>query len=200
MDQNYSKAAEFYQRAAEAEHPAAPVAYARFLLDRDNSATEDPRVLEWLETLAEQEDAQASQAMVLLGNLYGRGVATRQNPRLALRWFERAIEQAAGDANIINEVAWVLAVTDQPGLKRADLALKLMAELMSQDAIAAETPAFLDTWAAALAANGKFDEAVEVQQRALAAAAALKDDALTQELQGHLDAFKAGQSLVEPAP
>ncbi|MEM6707305.1 MAG: tetratricopeptide repeat protein [Pseudomonadota bacterium] len=197
VEQDFQNAASYYVKASAANNAAARVAYARFLLDRTHTVEFDPRVLAWLEELADRD---SPEAMVLIGNLHGRGVATRQSPRRALQWFERALEEAAGDANIINEVAWVLSVTDQPGLKRPQLALKLMDELMASNEAAATTPAFLDTWAAALAANGNFEQAIKVQEQALERARPLLDAALIEELEGHLEAFKAGRQLTEPAP
>lgn len=197
VPQDNAQAAGYFVQAAADNSPAAQIAYARFLLDRRHDIESDPRTLDWLEALAERE---STEAMVLAGSLHARGLGTRQSARRAQRWFERAVDEAEGDPGIINEVAWVLTVSDQPGLKRADYALALMDQLMSEDSEAKDTPAYLDTWAAALAANGQFEQAVRVQKQALERARPMNDPALIEELEGHLARFEAGESLTEPAP
>lgn len=202
-----------YRRAAELNSASAQRAYARFLLDREQAQDLEahPETVNWLTSLAKQEDPEA---MLLLGNLNARGVATRNNPRSAVRWFEKAVKAAKQSANVVNEVAWTLAVTDQPKLRRGAYALDIMSEMMERDQEARSKAAYLDTWAATYAANAQFDRAVEIQSQALEQAvkelanaqskanpgAVSEAQSVVDELQQHLDDFSAGRSLSEPVP
>ncbi len=215
VPQNIKVAEGYYRRAAELESAPGQRAYAKFLLDREHAvgAEPHPETLTWLNNLAEQNDPEA---MVLLGNFYARGIATRGNPKRAVRWFEKAVAAAKQSANIVNEVAWTLAVTDQPKLKRAEYAMAIMSEMMQSDKAARVNSAYLDTWAATFAANDQFERAVEVQIEALEQAtrdlaeaqakatpeASNVDEAqaVVDELQQHLEDFSARRSLSEPVP
>jgi TPR repeat protein len=215
VPRNIQVAEAYYRRAAELESPPAQRAYARFLLDSEKleGLEPHPETLTWLTNLAKQEDPEA---MLLLGNLNARGVATRNNPRRAVRWYEKAVATAKQSANIVNEVAWTLAVTNQPKLRRGEYAQNIMSEMMQSNKVARSNPAYLDTWAATFAATEQFERAVEVQGEALeqatkalaqAQAAATpttsnvdEAQAVVDELQQHLDDFSARRSLSEPVP
>jgi hypothetical protein len=65
---------------------------------------------------------------------------------------------------------------------------------------ARQRPEYLDTWAAACAANGDFDRAVAIQEEALAAATGQEFEGVQDVLQLHLKAFQDGQTITEVAP
>ena len=197
VEKDHDVANDFYRRAAELQHPGAQRAYARFLLDRDQTREPHTETASWLESLAEQKDAEA---MILLGNLWARGIGVQQNPRRAVRWFERAVDAANNEPHIVNEVAWTLAVTDIPQLMRSKYAQEIMDSMMGSDEAARARPEFLDTWAATYAANDNFERAVELQSQALEKARATEQQDMIEELEAHLDDFKAGRALIEPVP
>lgn len=215
VPQNINVAENYYRRAAELKSAPGQRAYAKFLLDRKHAVGVEahPETLTWLNDLADQNDPEA---MVLLGNLHARGIATRTNAKRAVSWFEKAVTAAKQSANIVNEVAWTLAVTDQPKLKRAEYAMTIMSEMMQSDKNARANSAYLDTWAATFAANEQFERAVELQSEALeqatrelaeAQAKATPEvsnvdeaQAVLEELQQHLEDFSARRSLSEPVP
>jgi len=147
--------------------------------------------------MAKQDEARA---MVLLGNLYARGIQADQSARRALRWFKNAIKAAPQDPEIVNEIAWTLAVTDLEDLREERYALRIMTSMMSADSEARTRPEYLDTWAAALAANGNFDAAVEKQALALSAALANDRDDVIEVLEEHMDLFKSGRAVTEGVP
>src|SRR5690606_26190915 len=120
-----------YVRAAGHGNPFARKSYARFLLDRDAAQPGDPRAIEWLEELAEER--KDAESLLLLGNLHARGVGTRPSPRRAVRYYEQAVEMAPTNPNIVNEVAWTLAVSDQRALRREDYAREIMDYLMENN-------------------------------------------------------------------
>ncbi|MEM8768342.1 MAG: tetratricopeptide repeat protein, partial [Pseudomonadota bacterium] len=103
VDQDLTEARNFYVQAAELDNDFAQRSYARFLLDRSAEQDPDPRVFDWLEALAGNDD---SEAMLLLGNLHARGVGTEQNFRRAVNWYKDAVKASPTDASIVNEVAW----------------------------------------------------------------------------------------------
>ncbi len=196
VDRDLNAANRFYATAITQE-PGFVTSYARFLLDRDVTVAPHADTIPRLEDLADADDPQA---MLLLGNLYARGIAAKQSLRRAQRWYERAVETSEGEANVVNEVAWVLTVTDITAFKRADYALTIMEEMMNRDEEARKRPEYLDTWAAAHAANGNFERAVALQNEALENAREMDDEEVLQVLQDHLDEFESRNTLTEPAP
>ena len=125
----------------------------------DNEA--NGQIYQRLEDLAGNDEAEA---MVILGNLYARGIASKASNRTALRWYKKAVKTAPANADIVNEVAWTLTVSDIPGLKRAKYAKSIMDFLMDEDEDARIRPEYLDTWAATHAASGDFERAIALQQ------------------------------------
>ena len=138
--------------------------------------------------------------MLLLGNLHARGVTSEQNLRAAYRWYRGAAKTAAMNADIVNEVAWTLTVSDLDDLRKARYALRIMSSLMNADDDARTRPEYLDTWAATHAANGDFGEAIRLQKLALVEAKNAERDDVLDILQEHLDLFIAGEQVIETAP
>lgn len=198
VEKNLTTARDYYVQASELDNPFAQRSYARFLLDREAAQPSDPRAIEWLKNLVRQQDD--AEAMLLLGNLHARGVGVKQSFRRAVGFFKDAVRVSPDDPAIVNEVAWTLTVSDLAGLKRARYALNIMEEMMEVDSDARQRPEYLDTWAAACAANGDFDRAVELQEEALAAATAEEFEGVQDVLQLHLKAFQDGQTITEVAP
>ncbi|MGH9455377.1 MAG: tetratricopeptide repeat protein, partial [Terriglobia bacterium] len=83
----------------------------------------------------------------------------------AIRHYEKAIQLQPNLAVAHNNLAWLLATSDDPKLRNPSEALNqaLLAVKLTQ----AKEANFLDTLAEALYANGKFKEAVDVQKKAL---------------------------------
>ena len=197
LDKDVAQARSYYTQAAELNNPYARRSYARFLLDRTMEQPSDPRAIIWLSELAKEQD---SVAMLLLGNLHARGVSVEQNFRKAFSWFKTAVKTSPEDAGIINEVAWTLTVSDIDGMKRTRYALKIMDSMMKSDTDAQQRPEYLDTWAAAHAANGDFTRAIALQEQAVKAAETENNDDVIDILREHLEAFHNGQSITEEAP
>ena len=197
VDQDPDLARRYYIQSAMAGNAFARRSYARFLLDRNIRQEGDQRIFGWLEELAKEEDAAA---MLLLGNLYARGLGVGQNFRRAVHWYEKAVAARPEDASIVNEVAWTLTVSHFEKLKRTRYARTIMDALMEANAEARVRPEYLDTWAAAYAANGDFQRAVELQQQALAVAEKMQMDDVLEVLGEHLEAFQQGRTITEEAP
>lgn len=92
----------------------------------------------------------------------------------------------------LNNLAWLLATTDDPALRDAERAVALAEEVARWSA---DDPAVLDTLAAGYAAAGRWADAVRVQERAVANA---PDDALRRELEKRLSRYR--QRVTGPAP
>lgn len=200
VEKDLAEARDFYAEASALGNPFARKSYARFLLDRQVDQEGDPRLIGWLEALAQEQDEPDAEAMLLLGNLHARGIGTRQSERRAVRWYRQAVDAAPADPNIVNEVAWTLAVSDRQSLRRPAYARDIMDHLMEASSEARSRPEFLDTWAATHAASGDFERARELQQQALKAAEAEDYQEVLEILRKHLEAFEAGRTISEEVP
>lgn len=81
----------------------------------------------------------------------------------AAQLFHQAAEQKIDDNALRNGLAWTLAVSQHKEIRNANLALTLGQRAVSADPNAS----YLDTYAAALAEGGNFEEAIEVQENAI---------------------------------
>ena len=194
--QDRQQAEDYFVRAAALNNEAARLSYARYLMRE--RGTGDSRTVAWLEETV--EDTANPEAMLMLGNLHARGVATKQNLRVAYRWYRDAAKAAADDAHIVNEVAWTLAVSDLERLRRARYANRIMTKMMKGNERARSQPEYLDTWAATYAATGNFREAVRLQELALQEAVQAEREDVLDILQKHLELFRAGKTVTEAVP
>jgi tetratricopeptide (TPR) repeat protein len=108
----------------------------------------------------------------------------------ALEDHEAAVALAPQDHRAANNLAWLLATVPDESLRSGDRALEL-----AQRALACgEDASRLDTLAAALACLGRFNEAVNTQQRALALAPEAEKD----DYASRLELYRAGRPYVQP--
>jgi TPR repeat protein len=189
-----AQALERLHRAADAGHPEAQLFSVREKLSTEQAL--DDQAQGWLTAAA---DSGVADAMLLLGSLYADGKHFPQDDALAKRWLSAA-GLSSGEAETINTAAWILAVAERPTLRAPALALRLMDTLMTRDEAAAANPAYLDTWAAAAAATGDFERAVDIQRQAVTAAEALENPPYLPVLRQHLEQFEAGEPVFEAVP
>ena len=202
VQQDISRSTTFFSEAAKLRNPEAIVAFARFLISPAGEGFREEEkfgIVKLLEELVVEKDPEA---MVVLGNLSAAGVQTDQSFRQAISWYRKAVKAASNNIDeasdeIINEVAWILATTSEKSLKRARYALRIIDKRMQDSSLAREKPEFLDTWAAALAANGQFEKAIEIQNRAISKATEQDRDDVLQILEKHLKSFKLNQPITE---
>jgi hypothetical protein len=71
---------------------------------------------------------------------------------------------------------------------------------METDKGARDRPEYLDTWANTYAANGDFETAIEVQQRAIKKAQEQQRNDVLQVLKRHLAQFQAGNRVIDQVP
>ncbi len=203
VEQDSSLANNYFLRAAKLNNPQAILSYGRFLSGQKDNQEANPgakgedKIYLWLEDLAKNKN---SEAMIVLGNLYARGIGKKSSIGKAIRWYKRAVKIARDDGDIVNEVAWTLTVSDVSGLKREKYAQKIMNHLMANNTDANTRPEYLDTWAATFAARGDFDQAIELQQKAISVAQDQQRDDVIEILREHLEQFKSGIAITERAP
>jgi len=195
--QDVDAALELLRRAARRGHGEARFYYARHLLSLDDGREFDAQALAWLEAVAEQK--QHARAMLLLGHVYARGEHVAADLEAARHWLIRASEHGR-DPEIVNAGAWILAVAERDALRAPEHAVAAMERMMSRDAAARRNPAFLDTWAAAYAATGEHERALELQREAIAQARRQGRTEYMAELEAHRATFEAGKTVLEAVP
>jgi tetratricopeptide (TPR) repeat protein len=202
VEKNLATSADYLRRAAlrgqSQDDTRGTLQYARFLVANADTQPFDAQAIEWLQAAADEEES--SEAMLLLGNIYARGHGVSQSYRKALSWFKSAVSNTPDDADIVNEVAWTLTVTELKQLRNARYARAIMDRVMNADGDARNNPAFLDTWAAAHAATGDFERAIALQQEALKAAESRDQKDVLDVLKDHLEAFQRRETLTDPVP
>ena len=201
VEQDPALAAEYFQQAAALNNTKAILSYGRFittLSEEEKVTTENAtQAHSWLEKLAAQDNAEA---MVVLGNLHARGIGTKLSTSRAFRWYKKAVATDPQDADIVNEVAWTLTVSDIQKLRRTNYAKRIMDVLMTKNSAARTRPEYIDTWAATHASAGDFDEAVRLQEEAITQASSQGREDVLDILRKHLAMFKAGETITEQAP
>lgn len=195
LAKDHERAEQYFLRAAERDE-FSKLEYARFLMHREVDRGFNERAYRWVRQVARNDNPRA---MVLIGDLYARGLHVGKSFRRAGSWFRNAVKTAPHDPYLVNEVAWRLAVTHLPKLRDERYALEIMERIMAESEEARRNPAYLDTWAAAYAANGNFERAIAVQEQAVEKARASSNDDLPILLE-HLEAFRAGEEISEEVP
>jgi len=110
--------------------------------------------------------------------------------------FQRALQADSSQVQVMNTLAWLLATTSEEEVRDAREALRL--SLQCAEKTNYRNPAVFNTLAAAYAANGDFENAIQWQTRALAAA----PPSMKPTCQRRLETYRKGQSLIinsEPA-
>lgn len=191
VEADHERSEQYYRRAAEQDERA-KVEYARFLMSTDRKF--DDRAWQWMREMAKDRNPDA---MLVIGDMYARGVHVNKNVRRARSWFKNAAKTVPDDPHFVNEVAWRLTVSHLRKLRDERYALKIMDRVMTDENLDAHrNPAYLDTWAAAFAANGDFERAISVQEEAIERAVSSNDPhSALETLREHLETFRAGQLI-----
>lgn len=130
---------------------------------------------------AGDEYAHSALAYMLLGS--------GQDDR-ALQWFSKATK--FGGAQSHNDLAWLLATSKIDALRNGELSLQHALKAVGLEASAA----YLDTLAAAYAESGLFEDALDAQEQAIAAALH-EDEDVRQELTQHLLSYQKQEAWRE---
>lgn len=197
MSQDPDEAVAYLRQAAESGSARYQLGYIRTLTQPDHLQQLSNEEFGWMKSLAEDQN---QEAMILLGTIYAKGLyGDKVKMRHARRWYRRSVEVMPDNGQNVNEVAWLLATTHLKRLRNPSLAVKYMDALMTNNETARNTPAFMDTWAAAYAAAGDFQRAIELQEEAVAIASQTSSD-VQAVLEAHLQNFKDQQALTEQVP
>ena len=113
----------------------------------------------------------------------------------AISHFEEAIRIDPESTKPMNNLAWLLATSNNAKLQNPQRAVQL-AEKACQLTNYKEY-SILDTLAVAYAAAGMFSEAVTTAEKALELAKTSKQPKLVQEIQSRLQLYKAGRPFIE---
>ena len=106
-----------------------------------------------------------------------------------LAYWKQALTRDPDNLQVLNDTAWVLATSSDAALRDGNAALplaELAVELTSQ-----QQPAILGTLAAAYAETGRFDKAIELEQRATQLATQQGNATLAQSLNDRLALFQS---------
>ena len=147
------KATSFFRSAARGGVPEAQFRLALLLMENTPQ-----QGLAWLTRAADAEHAQAN---ALLGEYHLTGQHLPQDAALAIPYLERA--SAAGDSSARNNLAWVLATSEDETLRDGNRALALIRPLAASEG----GWQHFDTLAAAYAALPDMEQAVKAQSLAI---------------------------------
>lgn len=119
------------------------------------------------------------------------GVAFDRGPGIpyAMDLYRLAIQGQMTNAIALNNLAWRLATNARPELRDPTLALQYATNART---IEPADPGVYDTFAAALAANNRFPEAVFATEQAIALAIKSGDNSMVPAYQRHQAAYKSG--------
>ena len=113
----------------------------------------------------------------------------------AIVHWRKAISLNPGSVNVLNNLAWLLATTQEPVVKNSDDAIEFAEKACALTKY--EHPVTLDTLAAAYAADGNFDQAVQIAKLAFEKALAMKNDDLAGQINERLELYKQHKSFID---
>ena len=148
----------------------------------------------WITEASKQKHTHAT---LRLCDLTARGIGIPKDAEYAKHLLKTALTNASIEDK--NNFAWQLTVDPHADLRNPELALEILEPALA--AIDLPRAGHVDTLAAAYAATGKFEQAVETQRRAIDLAGKQPGYAeARQELQARLDLYKAGKAFYEVLP
>ena len=124
----------------------------------------------------------------LLHNDLGVAFLKQGEINLAMEHFEKALQLRPNLRAGLNNMAWVMATSMEPGLRNPDKAVRL-AELACE-LTKYKDAGKLDTLGAAYAAAGRFDEAIETTKKALEILHALGQERQAGQVSNRLDLYR----------
>jgi TPR repeat protein len=143
----------------------------------------------WLMKAAKNQDAEAE---FYVGILFFEGMGRSKDIGSAINWFKRAAIK--NHTMSINNLAWVFATSRNAAFNNPKKAKFWIAKL---DEKLLEVPMFLDTKAAVMAADEKFELAIKLQNQAIAKLPAETSEQQLMEFQKHLDNYLQGKAWHE---
>ncbi|MHC4738664.1 MAG: tetratricopeptide repeat protein [Planctomycetota bacterium] len=111
--------------------------------------------------------------------------------KAAVENYYRILKREPDRIEVLNDLAWILAVAEDPDVRNPVDAVKFAQSACNLTKY--RQPEKLDTLAAAYAAAGNFTEAVSTAEKAIELAEATGKKELAQQIQGRIELYKAGQ-------
>jgi len=129
-------------------------------------------------------EPQNAEVCTSLGNAF----LLKREAREAIRYYDRALQLAPESASTLNNLAWVFSTCTDDSLRDGARAIQL-----SQKAVELsqwQDPTFLRTLAAAFAETGRFNDAIQMSQKALQLAVAQNNSRLASRLRTDVDLYE----------
>lgn len=191
------KAEPLLRAAAARKAGDARVMYVAFALLGRLPGADMQQAKAWLEAGIDGDEAET--AIRYASSLLYAQPEHRDAPRALsalARWWEQEQEASA-----LNELAWARCTSPDAEIFSAEESARLGPQLAAVKDTG-DRPAWLDTVAACHAAAGQFEQAIEVQQGALAAVEKDygADSPMAAGLRKRLDRYRAGERAVEAPP
>lgn len=150
-----------------------------------------------LQRMQQYAEAGDDMAQFWMGNVFLFGHANQKiSPNEASYWYQMAAQQ--NNLRAMNNLAWIKTLARDSELYDPAGAVKLALKVVE---IYPKSHGYLDTLAAAYAANGQYELAVEVQQKVIELAKSRECESCTPKLveyyQGHLEHYLEKEPLEE---
>lgn len=183
--QNLEKAFDWYLQAANKGHIGAMRTVGQSYMYENGVKKDYKKAHNWLMKAAKKHDPEAEYGV---GLLFFEGWGHNKDIASAINWFKRAAMK--NHTMSINNLAWLFATSNSAAFHSAKKASFWIGKL---DQKSLEIPIFIDTKAAVMAANGDFEQAIKLQNLAIAKLPTdtTEDDLL--EFQKHLDNYIQGK-------
>ena len=114
---------------------------------------------------------------------------------MAVAHFKEVLRLKADSVDILNELAWLLAVYNQAEFHNSEDAIRLAKR--ANELTKYENPVVLDTLSVAYASAGRFTVAIAIAEKAIAAAQAPGQEKFAEKVRNRLRLYKAGKPYVE---
>jgi TPR repeat protein len=175
--QDYAEAVRWYRQAAEQGHASAQTKVAWVLLMQGQ--TDDAIAAAREAARLHPNPSVANEAIC---NIF----ESQRKIEEAIAACAVALELDPGNPQILNNLAWMLVTADAPRLRDPQKGLLLAQQAV--EASSGQDAAGLDTLGEAYYVNGRFDEAIEAERKAIALQP--QDEALQKHLQEQLQKFE----------
>ncbi len=125
----------------------------------------------------------------------GAAFATDKQHGRSIATFEAAVKLAPNSSILLRSLAWELSTAPESGLRDSRRALELASRVYASYP---NDPGVADTYAAALAEGGRFQEAAAVIEKAMSGATSTQQGRLGRGLAVRLQLYRRGQAYRQP--
>lgn len=119
-------------------------------------------------------------------------LARQKKYDLAVAGYNNALRIKPDYPSALNDLAWILAAEDAPKVRNPEQAIEFARRAC--ELTVGKEPGYLDTLAVAYSEAGRFADALDATQRAVAAARAVDNESLALKIEGRLKHYQQGIS------